>query len=232
MVLVQGRRPPHQLEESAPPAASTPEPSDPQRPARSPSTETIVPSRFQTWSTLESTNLLLYAENLRKAGCPEKTVCDIVVPALERWEADRLSEVSVAHSDAGSNYWATGKRRREINAAVDKEREKIRMARNQIRGALLCPDTEPFAHETEQDFLVFGFLRPDQLHGIEQLLAKATERIQYWGDRGWGGGSRFAPESASRPPDLLKIKAEAKSFDADSNSWSMKASRPSGITFA
>jgi hypothetical protein len=177
--------------------------------------ETVVPSRFQIWSTLESTNLLLYAENLRKAGCPEKTVCDIVVPALLRWEAERFSEVAIAHSDAGSNYWATGKRRREINAIADQEREKIRIARKQIRKSLLCPETEPFQQENEQDFLVFGFLRPDQLQGIAQLQAKAADRIQDWQAKGWGINARSAPDKARRPSDLLQIQAEARAFDAD-----------------
>ena len=217
MVLIRGSRPPHRIDESDSSVTLKPElPASTQTsPAQPPATGAFVPSRFQIWSTLESTNLLLYAENLRKAGCPEKTVCDIVVPALERWEADRFSEVAIAHSDAGSNYWATGKRRREINAVMHQEREKIRIESKQVRNSLLCPDTEPFEQENEQDFLVFGFLRPDQLQGIEQLLAKAAERIENWQEKGWGVSARSAPERARQPSDLLQIQAEVKAFDTD-----------------
>jgi len=217
MVLIRGSHPPHRLDESD--SSVTPKPELPASTqtstAQPPATEAVFPNRFQIWSTLESTNLLLFTEHLRKAGCPEKTVCDIVVPALSRWEADRFSEVAIAHSDAGSNYWATGKRRREINAVVHQEREKIRIVRKQIRNSLLCPDTEPFEQENEQDFLVFGFLRPDQLQGIQQLLARAAERIENWQEKGWGVNARPAPDSPRRPSDLLQIQAEATAFDTD-----------------
>ena len=217
MVLIRGSRPPHRLDESD--SSVTPKPELPASTqtftAQPPAAGAVVPSRFQIWSTLESTNLLLYAEHLRKAGCPEKTVCDIVVPALSRWEADRFSEVAMAHSSARSNYWATGRLRREINAAVYQERETIRMSRKQIQKALLCPDTEPFEPETEQDFLVFGFLRPDQIHGIERLLAQAAERIENWQENGWGVSTRIKPDDRIRPADLLQIQSEARAFDAD-----------------
>ena len=173
----------------------------------------VETGRFQIWSSLESTNLLLYAENLRSVGCPEKTVCDIVVPALDRWMGDRFAEISLSQSIAGSNYWATGKRRREINAEFRRQGDNVRQARREIRKSLLCTDTNGFGIKSTREFLVFGFLADDRLAAMDQLLAKSKERIEIWEGKGWG--SRGRTGVFREASDLQQIRAEKRAFDAD-----------------
>lgn len=177
-LVVRGHAP-HPLD--IPPSTNTPSNQElplPSGRARPKVAKVIETGRVQIWSSLESTNLLLYAENLRSVGCPEKTVCDIVVPALDRWMGDRFAEISVSQSIAGSNYWATGKRRREINAEFRRQGDNVRQARREIRKALLCSDTDDSGIKSTREFLVFGFLSADRLAAMDQLLAKSKERIE------------------------------------------------------
>jgi hypothetical protein len=75
------------------------------------------------WSQLESTDLAVYAANLRAAGCPPKTVRDILLPLVEEKFAPPVYEPT--------NIWASFSQRQAAAAAragqesaLEKEKDK------------------------------------------------------------------------------------------------------------
>ncbi len=168
----------------------------------------------QIWSGIRSTNFLLYAEHLRQVGCPEKTVCAIVRPALNRWYEGQRTPQEHSQLAASSNYWATGKRRRELRGETAKFRESLRKSLVGIQQSLGCPITDAFQQESVEDFLVFGFLGKDRLAAIEALLVKASVRLEEWSDKGWGPVQNQYHGSRT-PADFVRLRQEAVAFDRD-----------------
>lgn len=170
--------------------------------------------RNQIWNGIRSTNFLIYAEHLRQVGCPEKTVCAIVRPALNRWYEGQRSAHEHSQLAAGSNYWATGKRRRELRNETATFRDSLRKSLAGVQQSLGCPITEAFQQESAEDFLVFGFLGQDRLAEIEGLLVKASQTISEASDKGWG--PMQIPNHASRTPsDFIRLWKQAIAFDRD-----------------
>ena len=169
--------------------------------------------RNQIWAGISSTNFLIFAEHLRQVGCPEKTVCAIVRPALTRWyEGQRLAQ---EHSQlaTSSNYWATGKRRRELRIETARFRDSLRKSLADVQQSLGCPITDAFQQESTEDFLVFGFLGQERLGGIEGLLVKASQRLDEWADKGWG--REIHNYRYRTPADFVRLRQEAVAFDRD-----------------
>jgi hypothetical protein len=84
-------------------------------------------SKPSPWSQLESTDLTIYAANLRAAGCPPKTVRDILLPLVEEKFARRQT-----FAPELTNFWASFSERRAATAAraekeneLEKEKEKM-----------------------------------------------------------------------------------------------------------
>lgn len=97
---------------------------------RSPRPET---KRFATrtapnspWKQLESADLAIYAANLRAAGCPSKTVRDILLPSIE----ERFETLNPLVTEP-TNFWASFSQRQSVatakaeqESAREKERDK------------------------------------------------------------------------------------------------------------
>lgn len=78
------------------------------------------------WKQLESADLAIYAANLRAAGCPPKTVRDILLPLLE----ERFENLNPSVTEP-TNFWASFSQRQAAAAAkadqesaMEKERDK------------------------------------------------------------------------------------------------------------
>lgn len=70
------------------------------------------------WRQLESSDLSVYAANLRAAGCPEKTVRDILLPALE----ENFEHAKPIVSEP-TNFWASFSERKAVaTARAEQER--------------------------------------------------------------------------------------------------------------
>jgi hypothetical protein len=67
-----------------------------------PSSATVA---IVAWSQVESTNYVDYIQNLRRIGCPEKTIRDIIVADVRALYQSRQSEPSVTQS---GRFWESG----------------------------------------------------------------------------------------------------------------------------
>lgn len=81
------------------------------------------------WSQLESADLSLYAANLRAAGCPEKTVRDILLPLIEGKFEPTLSEPT--------NFWASFSQRQAAASAYVEQEKVLSQQKNALLEQML-----------------------------------------------------------------------------------------------
>jgi hypothetical protein len=81
------------------------------------SARNVLPS---PWSQMESTDLTVYASNLRAAGCPAKTVRDILLPLIEQ----KFEHAESPIPDP-TNFWASFSERRAVAAARAEQQSQL-----------------------------------------------------------------------------------------------------------
>jgi hypothetical protein len=86
----------------------------------SPTTATYATNRFN-WATVESSDWEQLAANLRAAGCPEKTIRDVVVGRARR-ALDRLSR----NKAPTLPFWTGGMRRARANREAERAAAQVR----------------------------------------------------------------------------------------------------------
>jgi hypothetical protein len=155
--------------------------------------------RGSIWSRIESTNLDEYVANLRRVGCPDETVCDIVRPASERAYA-----AAVARTREGGDFWASGSERRALAKAARPVVDALRREEEAFLSGLAC--LQPFGRNFEENLLldmVFGFAGPVKRDQVLSLVAEHKKRAAYWAER--CGGVRL-------PADVAAMKEEEARF--------------------
>jgi hypothetical protein len=88
--------------------------------------------KLSPWQQLQSTDASIYAANLRAAGCPEKTVRDIVLPLIE----EKFAKVELPSSEP-TNFWASFSERQAARAARAAQESAVRLQKDQTAEQLL-----------------------------------------------------------------------------------------------
>jgi hypothetical protein len=162
------------------------------------------PRPRSVWSQLESTNLTEFAANLRRVGCPDETVCDILRPVIERDHAVRQEQARFI-----GDFWASGDRRREQRRRSIDQRAALTEERDRLLSELDCGPREPKDFDTPSTRLVIelltGFLGRDRQRGLLTLITEAETRRQGWQER---------IDGAPLPEDLAAIRLERDAFAA------------------
>jgi len=65
----------------------------------------MLANRPVNWAAIESTNYLVYIENLRNFGCPEETVRDIILTDVAKTYARRRAQIRA--QSGGYRFWQT-----------------------------------------------------------------------------------------------------------------------------
>jgi hypothetical protein len=86
----------------------------------------------QPWRQLESTDLAVYAANLRAVGCPPKTVRDILLPMLQ----DKFARPKTPVAEL-TNFWACFSQRQAVAAALAKQNADLREQKDKAVADLL-----------------------------------------------------------------------------------------------
>ena len=162
------------------------------------------PRQRSVWSRLESTNLTEFAANLRRVGCPDGTVCDILRPVIERDHGVRQAQARFI-----GDFWATGDRRREQRRQSTARRAALTEERDRLLSELACGPREPKEFDNPSVRLpielVAGFLGRDRQGGLLALIAEAESRRQWWMER---------IDRQPWPEDLAAIRRERDAFAA------------------
>lgn len=131
------------------------------------------------WSMLESDDYAVYIANLRRVGCPEPLIRDMIADELRSLYADR----PLPPSDP-PDFWAGGEARQRAALERSQAAQTRDDERNEVYRALLgvgMPVLEPDAI-LEQALVAFmlDFLQPDRRRVVLELLQEMDEQADRW----------------------------------------------------
>ena len=92
-----------------------------------------TPEPETAWTRMVSTNFLEFAARLRESGCPEMTVCDILVPQIE----DRFARLK-DDADYRGDFWALGDERRRLERQSAEELGRWERLEQELLDGLGC----------------------------------------------------------------------------------------------
>ncbi len=136
-------------------------------------------SRFQ-WSLIESPNYPAYIANLRKIGCPEQTVRDIVISDLCHVYGVEWKKRFVA---ANTNYWESAYGQGAINSealqtTALKMRTELDKAVLELLGVDLSKELQKYAEvgsvRPDKEYFLSAFLP----HEVVAPVARALEKYE------------------------------------------------------
>ena len=139
------------------------------------------------WSRIESTNLTVFAANLREAGCPDETVCDLLRPAAARWFTQ-----CIRRANGTGDFWAVGVDRQKLRRKQAMARAALREEQDRFLAALPCSRSEAFEQaESLIIDMVTGFPPSPKREQLRDLFQEIQRRYNYWRER---TGLIFLPE--------------------------------------
>lgn len=141
--------------------------------------------RATPWSRMASTNFLEFAARLRDAGCPEETVCDILVPQIEM-HFKRLRN-DARHQ---GEFWALGEERRQIERETENQLERAERQELELLDSLQCSNSEDGLDGSEAFDrivgLLGGFVGPERLTLLARTITREQRYLSHWKSRTHG----------------------------------------------
>ncbi len=138
---------------------------------------------MSVWSQLESNDFHEFAANLRQAGCPDETVCDVIRPAVLRSFDGRRGQLA-----QGGDYWATGESRRALRAQAEAAETGLNDARDRLLAELVCPTD--LLEKRDDNFemrllieLASGFLNRNAQRALLRLIMDVEPIVERWSER-------------------------------------------------
>jgi hypothetical protein len=134
-------------------------------------------NRFR-WAQLESTNFLVYAANLRRVGCPERTLCDILLAEVDAHYEPRRRDIE---NDGG--YWVAGRQRRALDRQRTERLRQLAEERLRLLQALKIPsdyrdeelERERFQIGAVMRFLV-GPVTEEKFQKVIRIFSRGSKR--------------------------------------------------------
>ncbi len=162
-------------------------------------TQVVVRKQYFTWRQVESADYRAYITNLREIGCPEQTIRDIITADVNELYAKKRASLL---TPAGIQWW-----RSEPDPSLAEDAraklDALEQERRELLASLLGPDWQrpgPDPARSNQSFVldgpVLGALPPETKAAVEDILARADQRVQEYRD---------AQKAAGKDPDLATL---------------------------
>jgi hypothetical protein len=164
----------------------------------------VVRRQYFNWSEIESDDYPTFIANLRRIGCPEITIRDIIVADVNQLYAQRRAQEVVT---AESEWWKSEPDLNATEAAVKKindlEKEKADFLTKLLGPNWNINFTQPSGPGTVAlDGPVLGKLSPDTKLKVEEIAANAARKqIEYV-------EAQRAAGKALDPAEMARIRAE------------------------
>jgi hypothetical protein len=159
----------------------------------------ISPGEATPWSRLMSADLREYATNLRLAGCPAETICDILRPEGKLALAIR-TEAAHYHT----NFWLAGARLVAHRQAVEAEASRGQQEQVELLAELGCVVEWPEEEGMQVDLILrvaAGFLPRERQLALLNLVFDAIHFRDRWRERTQG---------VVLPADLQWLEGESR----------------------
>jgi hypothetical protein len=143
----------------------------------------MLANRPVNWAAIESTNYLVYIENLRNFGCPEETVRDIILTDVAKTYARRRAQIRA--QSGGYRFWQTSESGelgevsdpQIVSQLVALDREERDLVRD-LLGVELEAEMAKYTGDEDRNERVYGFLAPEKRDQVSQVQAKFDELEQ------------------------------------------------------
>jgi hypothetical protein len=136
-------------------------------------------TRPTTWSTLESTNYVLYIENLRGFGCPEETIRDLIITDIAKLYAKRRAALRAQVPQPA--YWqaegpldqlaAHPEILKQIRALDQEQRALVK----QLLGVTLETEMQKYWYDDDAPPHRLEFLSKAKQEQLTELMARHDE---------------------------------------------------------
>jgi hypothetical protein len=170
-------------------------------------TNVVVRRQFFSWAELESSDYPTYIANLRRIGCPEATIRDIIVADVNDLYARKIA-AEVVTSD--QQWWRSNPDPEVERAAVEKL-QQLDTERRTLLTSLLGPDwdrsltnllvkasTDAPPPGIVLTGPILGALPEETKQAIQGISARATRRVQDYLDRMQAAGKQPDPAELAR----------------------------------
>lgn len=97
--------------------------------------ETVTNWARMDWRTIESADYITYIANLRKAGCPEETIRDIIIADVNKLYATKWK--AQHYTNQAYKYWETDKKKGKRDDRNTDERRTMEKERDDLIRSLL-----------------------------------------------------------------------------------------------
>lgn len=162
----------------------------------------VTPRREPTpWSRLMSADLREYAANLRLAGCPAETVCDILRP-----EGKLALAIRTEAARFQTNFWLSGAQQAAHNRAVQAQASRWQQEQVELLAELGCVVEWPDEEGPQIDLILrvaAGFLPRERQLALLDLFLVGVQLRDRWRER---------TEGVVLPADLQWLAAESQQF--------------------
>jgi hypothetical protein len=168
-------------------------------------TNVVLRRQAFSWHEIEAADYRAYISNLRKIGCPEKTIRDIIVADVNEAFAERMArEISVPEQ----KWWLPDPDLDAFEAGMNQMRA-LETEKNQLLADLLGPDwnvsrSASPANAIRFDGPVLSKLSAEQKTRVEQIEAAARRSQTEIAERG-----RQNPRGAD-PAELANLRQETR----------------------
>jgi hypothetical protein len=150
----------------------------------------VVQTNEFSWDQLEAEDYRTYIERLRRIGCPEETVHDIVIADLEKLMSGKVREIEGPSEPP--QYWKPSRKDLVSTlAALEKQGQKLEVdfEKREIVRQLLGIDLASARAKAkgEQDFYEerLSFLDNEKLGKVRMLMERANREEVYLREKSW-----------------------------------------------
>jgi len=139
------------------------------------------PTRFH-WGFIESADYREYIANLRRVGCPERLIRDIIIADVAKLYASRMRELGNLQDDWKPWYGSERRqaRNRERSARVNALQSEQRALIKELLGVEWTEQWDALLHDQGDVALLLGFLpepKPSQFFAMIEDFSEATREV-------------------------------------------------------
>ena len=183
-------------------------------PAPPPKIVTVVRTNDFRWAQLESENYRTYIARLRLVGCPEETICDLIIADVDKLLAPRLHAVLPARKELA--YWQSEEKELEDPlAAQETARQQMEIdfeKRDLIKdlvGVDLVAERMKLRGELDQYGQRLSFLPEERRIQLRKILERYNRAEILLREKAWAEGESSTPEGEAEIRQLQQ-KREAE----------------------
>ena len=135
------------------------------------------------WAAIESTNYVVYIQNLRNFGCPEETIRDIIITDIAKLYAKKRAALRSQYPAPGfwqaSETWSQGADSNpELQARIRQLDDEQRALVKELLGVNLDLELAKIFETEDPDDQRYAFLPADRRQALQALVAKYDQLEQ------------------------------------------------------